>query len=117
MRLFRQKSSASYTAMSGKVVMQHALPAWIGQLEPDAQEKARCRYLLRLAALHYSSAGHLAVLSKACGLAAGSLAQLDQVSATLAIRLEAALGRDAFPRQLFRPDLFESGSASSDVTE
>jgi hypothetical protein len=91
------------------------LPNWINDLPENRQTDARRCFLLRLAALHYSEDGHLKALSTGIGLAEGTLATYlssgQPLTAHLAIRLEEALGRDLFPRELFRPDLFNLPSA------
>lgn len=91
------------------------LPKWIKELPLDRQTDAERCFLLRLAALHYSEQGHLKALSTGIGLADGTLATYlssgQPITAEISIRLEDALGRDLFPRELFRPDLFKLPSA------
>lgn len=45
-------------------------------------------------------------LSTALGFHPGSLSSASTITAEVAIKLEQLLGRDVFPRELFRPDLF-----------
>jgi hypothetical protein len=86
--------------------MDVCLPAWLDDLPQEDQAAARARFLLRLAALHYSPAGQLKSLSTALDMHPNSLAAYDTISPELAVRLESLLGREKFPRSLFRPDLF-----------
>lgn len=86
--------------------MTRAFPNYIDELPEDQQGIARCRFLVRLSALYYSPEGKLNKLSKALDLHENSLATTDSISAEMAIKLETLLGRDLFPRELFRPDLF-----------
>lgn len=91
------------------------LPIWFNDLPAEKQEDARRCYLLRLAALHYSEEGHLNRLSTGIGLSNGTLATYlskgQPLTAEIAIRLEEALGRTRFPREVFRPDLFVTPEA------
>lgn len=52
----------------------------------------------------------MSTLSTGIGLADGTLASYlssgQPITAELAVKLEDALGRTLFPRELFRPDLF-----------
>lgn len=87
--------------------MQRAFPKYIDDLPEDQQAQARCRFLVRLAALYYSPEGKLNKLSKALDLHENTLATTDSITAEMAVKLESLLGRDLFPRELFRPDLFD----------
>lgn len=91
------------------------LPNWIKDLPPSRQDDAKRCFLLRTAALHYSEEGHMKVLSTGIGLADGTLATYlssgQPITAEIAVKLEGALGRRLFPRELFRPDLFQLPSA------
>lgn len=86
--------------------MDVRLPSWLGELPEDDRPTAKCRFLLRLAAVYFSPAGQLNVLSEALGLHRNSLSTYDSIPADMAVKLEALLGREHFPRELFRPDLF-----------
>lgn len=83
------------------------LPKYLESMGEDDARSARCRYLIRLAALHYSPEGRVNSLSERLGLSSNTLAQLTNISPELAVRLEDVLGREHFPRELFRPDVFE----------
>lgn len=91
------------------------MPQWIKDLPDGEREDARRRFLLRTAALHYSRDGHLKALSTGIGLAEGTLATYlsagQALTAEIAIKLEECLGRKLFPRELWRPDLFDLKTA------
>lgn len=86
--------------MSKKITM--ALPAWV---TPEKHQL----FAVRLASLHYSETGQVAALSSALG---GSRSMLHMslkqggLSAATCIKLEELLGRENFPREFFRPDIF-----------
>jgi hypothetical protein len=83
------------------------LPGYISETtEEIARRKAETQFRLRLAALFLSKNGTLMQLAKTCGLHEKSLSALTDISPELAIKIEKALGRDLFPREYFRPDLF-----------
>lgn len=82
-------------------------PAWLN--DDDLPEQAKLRFLLRLAAIYHNPKGSLQDLSRAVGYADNGLNQaiLNQsVTPECAIKLEGLLGREHFPRELFRPDIF-----------
>lgn len=81
-------------------------PAYLADLHRDDQGPARCRFLIRIAALYYSPEGRVSSLSEALGFHPGTLAGTSTITPEVAIKLEELLGRDLFPRSLFRPDLF-----------
>lgn len=81
-------------------------PAYLVEMSEDDRRTARCRFLIRLAALYYSPEGKIATLSDALGYHSGSLAQASNITAELAVKLEGLLDNELFPRSLFRPDLF-----------
>lgn len=83
-----------------------AFPSYLDSLPEDQAKIGRCRFLIRLAALHYSPDGSVKTLSESLGLHPGTLAGVSNISGELAVKLETVLGRDKFPRELFRPDLF-----------
>jgi len=79
------------------------IPAWV-------KPEERAEFAVRLAALYYSMDGSLGKLSKALG---GSTSMLHMafknpngISPQTCIKLEELLGRDHFPREFFRPDIF-----------
>lgn len=79
------------------------IPAWV---EPEQ----RTEFVVRLAALYHSMDGSLATLSESLG---GSRSMLHMalkskggVNAQTCIKLEEIMGRENFPREFFRPDIF-----------
>lgn len=83
------------------------LPAYIAEITDESERrKAEAQFQLRLAALYASRGGTLAHLAKSCGQHEKSLTAYTQISPELAIRIEKLLGREHFPREFFRPDLF-----------
>ena len=82
---------------------QFPIPAWV---EPEQ----RTEFALRIAALYCTMGGNLGDLSEALG---GSRSLLHMamkskggVNAQTCIKLEELLGRETFPREFFRPDIF-----------
>ena len=103
------QSSPTRTRLSCEswgVKMKMVDPAYLADLTEDKQAPARCRFLIRLAALYYSPEGKVSSLSEKLGLHPGTLAGSSTITPEIAIRLEELLGREHFPRSLFRPDLF-----------
>lgn len=91
--------------------MQIAMPPWLSSVNEDEhREAARVRFLIRVAALYYSKEGRMKLLSKNIGLHPNSLALMDKITPEMAIKLEDVLGRELFPRELFRPDIFSIGA-------
>lgn len=88
--------------------MEVRFPSYMGGLSPEEAEICRARFLIRIAALYDNPLGQLSVLSEKLGLHRGSLAQLNQISPQLAIKIETLLGADIFPRTLMRPDIFSA---------
>jgi hypothetical protein len=67
------------------------------------------RFTVRLAALYYSPNGNLGDLSKGCGYSSSALHMAlsgKGLNADHCIKLESLLGRENFPREFFRPDIF-----------
>jgi hypothetical protein len=79
------------------------IPAWV---EPEQ----RAEFAVRLAALYHKMDGSLGDLSEALGgsrsLLHMALKSKGGVNAQTCIKLEELLGREAFPREFFRPDIF-----------
>jgi hypothetical protein len=77
-------------------------PVWV---KPEQRQA----FAVRLAALYHNEKGSLGVLSEALG---GSRSLLhaalggNGITAQTCIKLEELLGREHFPREFFRPDLF-----------
>lgn len=81
------------------------IPAWVS-------EDRRQRFALRLAALYHNESGSLGELSEALGGSRGllhmALKSQRGLSADLCVKLEGVLGREQFPREFFRPDIFNA---------
>ena len=78
------------------------VPEWV---TPDHYQ----RFAVRLAALYFSENGELSVLSEGLGYSRSALHMAlngKGLNADHCIKLEALLGRDNFPREFFRPDIF-----------
>lgn len=92
---------------SGKVLSvshphKFSVPVWVG---PEQRQE----FVLRLAALYHTMNGSLNDLSKAIGRSEGYLHMSlkgSGINAETCIKLEELLGRDNFPREFFRPDIF-----------
>lgn len=83
-------------------------PAWIAGSKEEYRGQCKVRYYLNLAAAYYSEEGSLPDLSLALGLNRAHLnvcRRRGRVSPETAIKIESALGRDHFPRELFN-DIF-----------
>lgn len=79
------------------------IPAWV-------TPEQRTEFVLRLAASYYKMGGTLGDLSEALegsrSLLHMALKAKGGLSPQMCIRLEEKLGRDLFPREFFRPDIF-----------
>lgn len=79
------------------------IPGWV---TPDK----RTEFALRLAASYFTMGGNLGDLSEALGgsrsLLHMALKSKGGVNAQTCIKLEELLGRETFPREFFRPDIF-----------
>lgn len=80
-----------------------SLPEWV---KPEDRQE----FVVRLAALYHNRTGSLRELSEALG-ASGSLLHMSikqpgGVRAETCLKIEKLLGRDCFPREFLRPDLF-----------
>ena len=82
---------------------QFPIPGWA---TPDD----RVEFTIRLAALYHGMEGSLGDLSEALGgsrsLLHMALKSKGGINAQTCIRLEELLGREHFPREFFRPDIF-----------
>ena len=70
---------------------------------------AKLRWLLSLAAIYASRDGTATALAEALDTGNTAILQAKargRISGEMAVKLESLLGRDLFPRELFRPDLF-----------
>lgn len=85
-------------------------PTWIERFAQEEEQIAeRHRFVLRVAALYHNRSGSLQKLSAALGYSSNALHQAStqgRVTPECAIKLEKLLGREHFPRELFRPDIF-----------
>ncbi|WP_288959839.1 hypothetical protein [uncultured Sulfitobacter sp.] len=84
-------------------------PLWLGDTKPADREKAELDYHLRLAAIYATKEGTLTALSVAMGYKEDYLAvtkSRGSLPPKTAIAIEDFCGRERFPRELFRPDLF-----------
>lgn len=82
-------------------------PSWLDKLSPKQQALYENRFKIKLAALYYSSEGSIGPLSESIGFDRRTLSTTPRVAPETAIKLEGKLGRDLFPREFFRPDLFQ----------
>jgi hypothetical protein len=85
------------------------MPAWHGDVPEEEKSAATTRHLLNLAAIYATREGTATALSKALGVGDTAILQCKvrgRISGEMAVKLEALLGRELFPRELFRPDLF-----------
>jgi hypothetical protein len=88
---------------------QWPTPQWLRDL-PDVEQKAALtRFHLCLATAYACDKASPAELSRLLGMSDSAINQMKNrgtVAAEQAIALERLLGRQLFPRELFRPDLF-----------
>ena len=79
------------------------VPGWVAP-------EQRAEFALRLAALYFTMGGNLGDLSVALGgsrsLLHMALKSKGGLNAQTCIKLEELLGRETFPREFFRPDIF-----------
>lgn len=78
------------------------VPVWVA---PDRRDE----FVLRLAAIYHNPTGSIRLLSKAIGLSGSGLhmaLKAKGLNADHCIKLENVLGRELFPREFFRPDIF-----------
>lgn len=84
-------------------VEKFPIPAWV---EPEQ----RAEFAVRMAAFYHNKSGSLGKLSVALGGSSSMLhMQLNttgNINVTTAIKIEELLGRELFPREFFRPDIF-----------
>lgn len=85
------------------------IPPRLDTLSEPKRSSEIIHYLIRLAALHHNRDGNLRMLGRACGFSHNTLfmaASRGHMSPAMAIKLEEVLGREYFPREVFRPDIF-----------
>jgi len=84
-------------------------PVWLANLPESEKAVARTRLLIGLAGLYASQTGTIAALSSSMGMhysQLGAIRSIGRISPEVSIRLENMLGRELFPRETFRPDIF-----------
>lgn len=87
-------------------------PRWLAEIDPQDRAAAEVKFYLALAAAYCTEKGSVEGLGRACTGSASRVRvsrKRGSVSPKLAIEIERQLGRELFPRELFRPDLFETG--------
>lgn len=85
-------------------------PAWLADLPAEEREAACLRFTLGLASLYASPEMQDQELSRKLGhheAFIGGLKFRGKITAEVAVKIERLLGRELFPRSLFRPDLFD----------
>lgn len=92
------------------VVESLPVPAWVLHVDtPDQADRRRLCYLIRLAALFHNETGSVTDLGLACGFSNSVLhmaMKRGQITGEVAVAIENTIGRELFPREMFRPDLF-----------
>lgn len=85
------------------------MPTWVDDLPPIERQKAKTRYLLCLATTFLEDRSTPKRLANRLGIHPNAINWMKtkgQIPAEVAVSIEQLLGRDRFPRELFRPDLF-----------
>lgn len=88
-------------------------PAWFHGLSlySEQDRMIRNRYLVKSAALIHTPEGTLQLLAHDLGIHYHSLVRLylsgRPISPQMAVQLEQTVGKEALPRKLLRPDVFE----------
>ncbi len=88
---------------------QWPTPFWHESVPEKDRDAAKLRLLLSLAAIYASESGTATAFAQALGVGDTAILQAKargRISGELAVRIETLLGRELFPRELFRPDLF-----------
>jgi hypothetical protein len=88
---------------------QWPTPVWHESVPAEEKPAASIRLLLSLAAVYASEEGTASALADRLGIGKNAILKARSrgaVSAEMAVQLESLLGRDLFPRELFRPDIF-----------
>lgn len=84
-------------------------PAWFDNLDGEDRDRAEQRFLVCMAALFADPRMTLDALANRMGHSVSSLSRIragQVMSADVAVKLETVCGREHFPREAFRPDLF-----------
>jgi hypothetical protein len=88
-------------------MLERVLPRHVVEIIDETERRAaETRFLLKLAALYASPGASVSTLAESCGYHPKSFAAFQNISPELALKLEGVLGRELFPREFFRPDLF-----------
>jgi hypothetical protein len=88
---------------------QWPMPAWHDALPESDKGAASVRVLLSIAAVYACESGTLSDLADKLGIKRDALLQTKRrgrITPELAVKIEELLGRERFPRELFRPDIF-----------
>lgn len=89
-------------------MLERVFPAHVTEIVEETERRAaETRFILKVAALYFTPLGSVAALANTCGYHEKSFSGLRQITPELAIKLEGLLGREHFPREFFRPDLFK----------
>lgn len=85
------------------------VPAWLADLPDAERQTAFTRYMLCLAVAFMGDKASPGDLSRALGMHANQVNLMKHrgtIAGETAVKLEGLLGRQHFPREMFRPDLF-----------
>lgn len=85
------------------------MPLWYESVPEEDRDTVKLRLLLSIAAIYASQDGTATKLAELLGVGNTAILQAKfrgKISGEMAVKLESCLGRDHFPRELFRPDLF-----------
>jgi hypothetical protein len=85
------------------------VPDWLAELPDDVRHRAFVRYMLCMAVAYMGDKASPADLSHALGMSHNQVNLMKHrgtIAGETAVKLEGLLGRQHFPREMFRPDLF-----------
>lgn len=93
--------------------MPFPIPSWLEKMpEGPEKNKARTRFVIRLASLYCSQQGFIAQLSSAIGVENfainNGITRWQSVPPWLCRRIEDSLGADAFPVEILNPEIFKA---------
>lgn len=84
-------------------------PHWLADLPDVERQQAKTRFLLCIAQAYFGDKASIGDFCTALNLPHNHLSVMKSrgsVSGETAVQIERLLGREHFPRELFRPDLF-----------
>ncbi len=84
-------------------------PAWLAEVPADEREAECLRFKINMAILYASREMSNQAFADAIGISESAISQAKKrgrITGELAVQIERVCGRDAMPRELFRPDLF-----------